>query len=132
MIVEKMKTKTLKTLLCMIAVFAAGDAPAAEKWIAAGWANWKDGGGTAHAAVGYSGIRGSDSEASESAMEQCVSAGGVGCKIMGPYSDGCIFVTSGHSGGQASVGAGATEEIAIQNCQKEGSTCKPPIGGCID
>jgi hypothetical protein len=35
-------------------------APAAADWIAIAGANWKDGGGTARAAVGYSGIRSSD------------------------------------------------------------------------
>jgi uncharacterized protein DUF4189 len=109
----------------------AGEAAAAD-WIAIAATHWKDGGGTAHSAIGYSGIRHSEDEAGASALAACRSSGGVGCKVLGAWDSGCIYITSGGSSEKAGYGAGGSVEQALSNCRGEGLVCRQPVGGCIE
>ena len=119
--------KTMQMLILAIATLAASSAYAAE-WIAVAATHWRDGGGRAHSAIGYSGIRHSEQEAAASAMDACVSAGGSGCKVLGAWDSGCIYITSGSSGDKAGYGAGESVAQALGNCRGEGLSCKQPVG----
>jgi hypothetical protein len=109
----------------------AGESAAAD-WIAVAGANWRDGGGTARAAIGYSGIRHSEEEAKASALDGCVSSGGSGCKVLGAWDSECIYITTGSSGDKAGYGMGGSVAQALSNCRGEGLVCKQPVGGCIE
>jgi hypothetical protein len=126
--------RTIAKLIVTIGVFVASNAYAEEssRWIAVAATHWKDGGGTAHSAIGYSGIRRSEDEAAASALDACNSSGGVGCKVLGAWDSGCIYITSGSSADKAGYGAGESVAQALNNCRGEGLVCKPPVGGCIE
>jgi len=123
--------KTFRAFVLAISL-AAASGSYAEEWIAIAATHWRDGGGTPHAAVGYSGIRSSEDDAAASALNACKSGGGVGCEVLGAFDDGCIYITSGSSNDKAGYGAGATPERAMEKCTNEGIACKTPVGGCID
>jgi hypothetical protein len=128
--------KTSRILILAIGTFVAcsfyaGESAAAD-WIAVAATHWKDGGGTAHSAIGYSGIRHSEEDARASALDACNSSGGVGCKVLGAWDSGCIYVTSGSSSDKAGYGAGGSAAEALSNCQGEGLVCRQPVGGCIE
>jgi hypothetical protein len=126
--------RKIPLFMLTIGAFAASNAYAegSSKWIAVAATHWRDGGGTARSAIGYSGIRRSEDEAAASALDACNSAGGVGCKVLGAWDSSCIYITSGSSADKAGYGAGETAAQALSNCQGEGLVCKPPVGGCID
>src|ERR1700687_1780707 len=120
--------KAIKILIWAITFFVAcsfyaGESAAAD-WIAVAATHWKDGGGTAHSAIGYSGVRHSEEEARATALDACNSSGGVGCKVLGAWDSGCIYITSGGSSDKAGYGAGATAAEALSNCRGEGLVCQ--------
>jgi hypothetical protein len=128
--------KTIRILILTIGTFVAcclyaGESAAAD-WIAVAATHWKDGGGTAHSASGYSGVRHSEAEARATALDACNSSGGVGCEVLGAWDSGCIYVTSGSSSTKAGYGAGGSAAEALSNCRGEGLVCKQPVGGCIE
>lgn len=103
----------------------------ASRWISVAGALWKVQ-GIAHAAVGYSGVKGSESDAKSSALRSCVAAGGSSCKVLATYNSGCMYITSGHSDTKAGFGGGATAEKATSQCEGQGLQCNRPIGGCVE
>jgi len=128
--------KTIQALILAISTFLACSLYAVESaaadWIAVAATHWKDGGGTAHSAIGYSGIRHSEADARAAALDACNSSGGIGCNVLGAWDSGCIYVTSGRSSDKAGYGAGASAAEALSNCQGEGLVCKQSVGGCIE
>jgi hypothetical protein len=88
--------------------------------------------GRVRVAIGYSGARSSAEAARSEAIDACVKAGGSGCKALGAWSSGCVYITTGHAVSRAGWASGATVEAALKKCRGDGFTCKPPIGGCVD
>jgi len=102
-----------------------------ERWNSAAAAIWHVR-GQVKVAIGYSGIRSSADDAKASAIGACKSAGGQGCKAIGAWSTGCLYITTGHTTKRAGWASGATADVATQKCRADGFTCKQPIGGCLD
>jgi hypothetical protein len=88
--------------------------------------------GRVRVAIGYSGARSSAEDARANALDACVKAGGSGCKALGAWSSGCVYIATGHAASRAGWASGATSEAALKKCRGDGFTCKPPIGGCVD
>jgi Domain of unknown function (DUF4189) len=88
--------------------------------------------GRVRVAIGYSGTRASDEDARSSAIDACRNAGGSGCKAVGAWTSGCVYITTGHTASRAGWTSGATSEAALAKCRGNGFTCKTPIGGCVD
>jgi len=109
----------------------AAPAPAAEHWNSAAAAIWRVR-GQVHVAIGYSGVRSSADDARESALQACRNAGGSGCKAIGAWNSGCLYITTGRSSNRAGWGSGGDIETALKKCRAYGFTCKQPIGGCVD
>jgi hypothetical protein len=106
--------------------------PAApEHWNSAAAAIWHVR-GQVKVAIGYSGTRSSADDAKAGAVEACKSAGGQGCKAIGAWNTGCLYITTGHTTKRAGWASGATADAATQKCRGDGFTCKQPIGGCLD
>ena len=103
----------------------------AERWNSAAAAIWHVR-GQVKVAIGYSGTRSSSDDAKASAIEACKSAGGQGCKAIGAWNAGCLYITTGHTAKRAGWASGATSDAATKKCKGDGFTCKPPIGGCLD
>jgi len=103
----------------------------AERWNSAAAAIWHVR-GQVKVAIGYSGTRSSADDAKASAIEACKSAGGQGCKAIGAWNAGCLYITTGHTAKRAGWASGASSDAATQKCKGDGFTCKPPIGGCLD
>jgi hypothetical protein len=111
---------------------ARDEPPAApERWNSAAAAIWHVR-GQVRVAIGYSGVRSSAEDARASAIEACQKAGGSGCKAVGAWSSGCLYITTGHTAKRAGWASGASSEAATNKCRGDGFTCKPPIGGCLD
>jgi len=105
--------------------------PSPQRWNSAAAAIWRVS-GRVHVAIGYSGVRSSDEEARSSAVKACREAGGSGCKAIGAWNSGCLYITTGHSSNRAGWGSGGDSETALKKCRSYGFTCKPPIGGCVN
>jgi len=88
--------------------------------------------GRVRVAIGYSGTRSSADDARSSAIDACKEAGGSGCKALGAWNAGCVYITTGHAASRAGWASGATSEAALTKCRGNGFTCKTPIGGCVD
>src|SRR5262245_43489678 len=88
--------------------------------------------GRVRVAIGYSGTRASADDARSSAIDACREAGGSGCKALGAWNAGCVYITTGHAASRAGWASGATSEAAMTKCRGNGFTCKTPIGGCVD
>jgi hypothetical protein len=88
--------------------------------------------GRVRVAIGYSGTRTSADDARSSAIDACKEAGGSGCKALGAWNAGCVYITTGHAASRAGWASGATSEAAMTKCRGNGFTCKTPIGGCVD
>jgi len=88
--------------------------------------------GRVRVAIGYSGTRASADDARSSAIDACKEAGGSGCKALGAWNAGCVYITTGHAASRAGWASGATSEAAMTKCRGNGFTCKTPIGGCVD
>jgi hypothetical protein len=117
---------TLLVLLSTPAIsFADG-----ELWIAVAGATWRDGGGDAHVAAGFSGQQPTPQGAVNSAIQACASAGGQGCQPFGPVR-GCGFIVVGSFSNGVAYGIGATPDAAIAEVRSHGATSwHNPIGGC--
>jgi len=102
-----------------------------ERWNSAAAAIWHVR-GRVRVAIGYSGIRSSADDARSSALEACRNAGGQGCKAIGAWNAGCLYITTGHTTNRAGWASGASSDAATKKCKGDGFTCKTPIGGCID
>jgi Domain of unknown function (DUF4189) len=108
------------------------DPPAApERWNSAAAAIWHVR-GRVRVAIGYSGIRSSAEAAKSSALEACKGAGGNGCKAIGAWNAGCLYITTGHTTNRAGWASGPSVDAATTKCRGDGFTCKTPIGGCIE
>jgi len=105
--------------------------PPPERWNSAASAIWHVR-GTVHVAVGYSGVRQTADDARASAIDACRNAGGRGCKAIGAWNTGCLYITTGRSSSRAGWGSGGSIAAALKKCRAYGFACKPPIGGCID
>ncbi len=105
--------------------------PPPERWNSAAAAIWHVR-GRVRVAIGYSGIRSSADDARASAIEACQKAGGQGCKAIGAWNAGCLYITTGHTTNRAGWASGASSDAATKKCRSDGFTCKPPIGGCVD
>jgi hypothetical protein len=105
--------------------------PPPERWNSAAAAIWRVR-GQVHVAIGYSGVRSSADEARASAVDACRSAGGSGCKAIGAWNNGCLYITTGRSTNRAGWGSGGDIETALKKCRAYGFTCKQPIGGCVN
>lgn len=106
------------------------DAP--TQWLATAQSMWRDRKGLAHVAVGFSGTAETADAASAAAIQACKKAGGRGCKVIGPFSTGCLYITTGQSKKGVAYGSGATPEAAATSCRKQGYKCQKPIGGCLE
>jgi hypothetical protein len=105
--------------------------PPSERWNSAAAAIWRHR-GRVNVAIGYSGVRQTAEDARASAMDACRSAGGQGCKPIGAWNSGCLYITNGHSANRAGWGSGGSIDEALKKCRAYGFACKPPIGGCVD
>jgi uncharacterized protein DUF4189 len=106
-------------------------APPADRWNSVASAIWHVR-GRVRVAIGYSGARASADDAKSIAINACKDAGGSGCKALGAWNSGCVYITTGHTGTRAGWASGATSEAATAKCRGNGFTCKTPIGGCVD
>jgi hypothetical protein len=104
----------------------------AARWNSAAAAVWRVRSGQARVAIGYSGTQPTEEAARASAIQACRSAGGSGCKAIGAWNSGCLYITAGHSSSRAAWGSGADADTAMKKCRAERVTCKQPIGGCVD
>jgi hypothetical protein len=105
--------------------------PPPARWNSAAAAIWRVR-GVVHVAIGYSGIQESADDARMSAVKACQSAGGRGCKAIGAWNKGCIYITTGSGSNQAGWGSGGDIATALEKCRGYGFSCKQPIGGCVD
>jgi Domain of unknown function (DUF4189) len=105
--------------------------PPPARWNSVASAIWRVS-GRVRVAIGYSGTSPSAEAAKANALDACVKAGGSGCKALGAWNSGCVYITTGHAVSRAGWSSGATSEAAMKKCRGEGFTCKPPIGGCVD
>jgi hypothetical protein len=105
--------------------------PAPVRWNSAAAAIWRHR-GRVHVAVGYSGARNSADDARASALDACRNAGGSGCKAIGAWNNGCLYITTGTSSSRAGWGSGGSIDAALKKCRSYGFSCKQPIGGCVD
>jgi hypothetical protein len=105
--------------------------PPHERWNSVASAIWRVR-GRVRVAIGYSGTSPSAEAAKSNALDACVKAGGSGCKALGAWNAGCVYITTGHATNRAGWASGATIEAALKKCRGDGFTCKPPIGGCVD
>jgi len=102
----------------------------AERWNSAAAAIWHVG-GRVRVAIGYSGTTSSAETARSRAVSACADAGGRGCKAIGAWNAGCLYITTGHTASRAGWASGDSSEAAMKKCRGDGFTCKPPIGGCL-
>jgi hypothetical protein len=110
---------------------AAPPASPPERWNSVASAIWRVR-GRVRVAIGYSGTRSSSEDARSSAIDACKNAGGSGCKALGAWNSGCVYITTGHATSRAGWASGATIDAALKKCRGDGFTCKTPIGGCVD
>lgn len=106
-------------------------APPPEQWNSAAAAIWRVR-GVVHVAIGYSGTQQSADDARTSAVKACQAAGGSGCKAIGAWNSGCLYITTGRSSNRAGWGSGGDVDTALKKCRAYGFTCKQPIGGCVN
>ncbi len=105
--------------------------PAPVRWNSAAAAIWRYR-GQVHVAIGYSGVRDTADDARASALNACRNAGGSGCKAIGAWNSGCLYITTGRSSNRAGWGSGGSIDAALKKCRSYGFSCKQPIGGCVD
>ena len=103
----------------------------AERWNSAAAAIWHTG-GRVRVAIGYSGTTSSAESARSRAISACADAGGRGCKAIGAWNAGCLYITTGHTASRAGWASGDSSEAALKKCRGDGFTCKTPIGGCLE
>jgi hypothetical protein len=65
-------------------------------------------------------------------VQACQAQGGEGCKAIGAWNSGCLYITTGTNASRAGWGSGGDVDTALKKCRAYGFTCKPPIGGCVD
>jgi tetratricopeptide (TPR) repeat protein len=105
--------------------------PPPKPWNAVAAAIWKVD-GRVRVAVGYSGVRSTQSDAKARALEACRNAGGSDCQAKGAWNFGCVYITTGTTTNRAGWGSGDSIAKALAKCQQQGLTCKHPIGGCVE
>jgi hypothetical protein len=84
--------------------------------------------------VGFSGVRYSQLEAENAAIGACNARGkGIKCQQAFAVASGCLYIVPGSGARGVTWGRGATPEIALQECRRDGYTCDrgKVIGGCI-
>ena len=106
---------------------------ARPRWIAVAAALWRVS-GNVRVAVGFSGVRDTAKEATDSALQQCKSAGGTNCEIKGstPINSGCKYITLGSNTKGAGWYSRETADEALEACKAAGYNCQKPIGGCVN
>jgi hypothetical protein len=55
-----------------------------------------------------------------------------GCTVGTTFNHGCGYVAIGQGGGNMSVGAGPTRQVAKAKCSAHGATCTKISGGCVE
>lgn len=70
-------------------------------------------------------------EAKNKVMTHCQQKSTGTCKLFGPVNSGCVYLSIGSKPRAHTWGAGPTPEVALENCQKGGFTCKIPVGKCV-
>lgn len=105
--------------------------PPPKPWNAIAAALWRVH-GRVHVAIGYSGLRPSETEARQSAVDACKSAGGRDCKSTGAWNYGCVYITTGSATNRAGWASGDSIDAATKKCRSNGFSCKEPIGGCVE
>jgi hypothetical protein len=84
--------------------------------------------------VGFSGVRYSQLEAENAAIGACNARGkGIKCQQAFAVANGCLYIVPGSGARGVTWGRGATPEIALQECRRDGYACDrgKVIGGCI-
>ena len=104
--------------------------PIPEKWNSVAATIWRAD-GKRHVSVGYSGIRSSREEAIKSAEDFC-QKDGQGCKAVGAWNSGCVFIVTGSSKTRVEWFSDETNDKALEKCRNQGLNCKTPIGGCVN
>jgi hypothetical protein len=87
-----------------------------------------------HVGVGFSGQRYSRMDAESAAISACNGRGrGIQCRQAFAVPNGCIYIVPGSGGRGVTWGRGATPEVALQECRRDGYTCdsRKVIGGCL-
>ena len=106
--------------------------PVVRKWGALAAALWRRR-GKAHVATGSAVRYETKQQAINEAISRCRSAGGGrSCKVVTTFNIGCGFIATGRSRRGAGWASGKTSAAAASKCRKQGYSCKPPIGGCLD
>lgn len=74
--------------------------------------------------------------AKKTAVQKCNETGIPGCKALGVWNIGCVYITTGTEKTSNSVRGGymahSTREGAASKCRSKFTSCKPPIGGCVN
>jgi Domain of unknown function (DUF4189) len=84
--------------------------------------------------VGFSGQRYSRMDAENAAINACNGRGkGIQCREAFAVPNGCIYIVPGGGSRGVTWGRGATPEVALQECRRDGYSCDrgKVIGGCI-
>jgi hypothetical protein len=84
--------------------------------------------------VGFSGVRYSQLEAENAAIGACNARGkGIKCQQAFAVANGCLYIVPGSGARGVTWGRGATPEIALQECRRDGYACDrgEVVGGCI-
>ncbi len=87
-----------------------------------------------HVGVGFSGQRYSRMDAESAAISACNGRGrGIQCRQAFAVPNGCIYIVPGGGGRGVTWGRGATPEVALQECRRDGYSCDRAkvIGGCV-
>lgn len=83
--------------------------------------------------VGFSGVRYSRIEAEDAAIAACNGRKrGIKCQQAFAVPNGCLYIVPGSGSRGVTWGRGATPEIALQECRRDGYSCDrgKVIGGC--
>ena len=79
--------------------------------------------------------RGTRAEAETAAIQACNGGPGkVQCSNAFASSNSCLFIVAGKKRNAVTWGRGATREVALSECRRDGYTCnqRDVIGGCPD
>jgi tetratricopeptide (TPR) repeat protein len=105
--------------------------PAPKMWNSIAASIWRVH-GRVHVAVGYSGLRQTEADARQSALDACRNGGGRTCESKGAWNFGCVYITTGSTRSRAGWASGNSEDAAVSKCRDDGLSCKKPIGGCVE
>jgi hypothetical protein len=84
--------------------------------------------------VGFSGVQYSQTDAENAAISACNGRGkGIKCQQAFAVASGCLYIVPGSGARGVTWGRGATPELALQECRRDGYACDRGrvIGGCV-